>query len=75
MKSVVFWDVALCRSGVDRHFGGTYRLHLQGSKIRKRSTSVGRWLQTESPVGITSIVRTEQSERGNVGHIGNQQKG
>jgi hypothetical protein len=42
MKNVVFWDVALCRSCVDRRFGGTYRLHLQAIKIRERSTSVGR---------------------------------
>jgi hypothetical protein len=26
MQDVVFWDVALCRSCVNRHFGGTYRL-------------------------------------------------
>jgi hypothetical protein len=24
MKNVVFWDVALCRSCVNRRFGGTY---------------------------------------------------
>jgi hypothetical protein len=30
LKKAVFWDVALCRSGVNRCFGGTYRLHLQG---------------------------------------------
>jgi hypothetical protein len=36
MKNVVFWDVALCRSCVNRCFGGTYRLHLQGRKIRER---------------------------------------
>jgi hypothetical protein len=45
MKNVVFWDVALCRSCVNRRFGGTYRLHLQGIKIRERRTSAGRWLQ------------------------------
>jgi hypothetical protein len=50
MKNVVFWDVALCKSCVDRRFGGTYRLHLQGSKIRERNTSVGRWLQTGPPL-------------------------
>jgi hypothetical protein len=49
MKNV-FCDVALCRSCVDRCFGGTYRLHLQGNKIRERSTRVGRWVQTEPPV-------------------------
>jgi hypothetical protein len=30
MKNIVFWDVARCGSGVNRRFGGTYRLHLQG---------------------------------------------
>jgi hypothetical protein len=45
MKNVVFWDVALCRSWVNRYFGGTYRLHLQGTKIRKRGTSISKWLQ------------------------------
>jgi hypothetical protein len=28
MKNAVFWDVALSRHCVNRHFGGTYRLHL-----------------------------------------------
>jgi hypothetical protein len=42
MKKAVFWDVAPCKSGVNRRFGGTYRLHLQGrggknKKIRTRS--------------------------------------
>jgi hypothetical protein len=36
MKNAVFWDVALCRSCVNRRFGGTYRLHLQGRKVRDR---------------------------------------
>jgi hypothetical protein len=34
--------VALCRFCVNRRFGGTYRLHLQGRKIRERWTSVSR---------------------------------
>jgi hypothetical protein len=45
MKNAVFWDVAPSRSCVNRRFGGTYRLHLQGRKIRERGTSVSRWLQ------------------------------
>jgi hypothetical protein len=32
-KNAVFWDVALCRSCVNRRFNGTYRIHLQGRKI------------------------------------------
>jgi hypothetical protein len=30
MKNAVIWDVTLCRFCVNRRFGGTYRLHLQG---------------------------------------------
>jgi hypothetical protein len=30
MKKAVFWDMAPGRSGVNRRFGRTYRLHLQG---------------------------------------------
>jgi NADH dehydrogenase/NADH:ubiquinone oxidoreductase subunit G len=32
MKNAVFWDVALCRSCVNRRFGGTYLIHLQAIK-------------------------------------------
>jgi hypothetical protein len=46
MKKAVFWDVAPCRYYVNRRFGGTYRLHLQGrrkkKKIRERGTSASR---------------------------------
>jgi hypothetical protein len=46
VKNAVFWDLAPCSSCVNRRFGGTYRLHLQGKKIRERGTNVSRWLQT-----------------------------
>jgi hypothetical protein len=39
MKNV-FWNEALCRSWVNRRFGGLYGLHIQGKKIRERGTSV-----------------------------------
>jgi hypothetical protein len=39
MKNAVFWDVAPCRSCVNRRFGGTYRLHLLDREIRARGTS------------------------------------
>jgi hypothetical protein len=51
MKNVVVWDVAPCRSCVNRRFGGTYRLHLQGRKIRERGTSVNRCLQPPAHAG------------------------
>jgi hypothetical protein len=52
IKNAVFWDVAPCRYCVNRSFGGMYRLHLQGTKIRERGTSVSRWLlpSTKSPL-------------------------
>jgi hypothetical protein len=34
LKNAVFWDVGPSRSCVNRRFRGTYRLHLQGRKIR-----------------------------------------
>jgi hypothetical protein len=37
MKNAVFWDVAPC--SVKQRFGGMYRLHLQGRKIREGGTS------------------------------------
>jgi hypothetical protein len=46
MKNVVFFDVSPCISCVNRCFGGTYRIHLQGRKIRERGTSVSMRLQT-----------------------------
>jgi hypothetical protein len=33
LKNAIFWDVALCSScGLNRRFGRTFRLHLQGRK-------------------------------------------
>jgi hypothetical protein len=47
MKNAVFLDVVPCRFYMNRRFGGKYRLHLQGKKIRERGTSVSRWLQLQ----------------------------
>jgi hypothetical protein len=46
VKNVVFWDVAPCRSYVNRRFGGTYRLQLRGRKMSERGTSLRRWLHS-----------------------------
>jgi hypothetical protein len=33
MKSIIFWDMTPCSPlSVNRRFGGTYRLHLQGQR-------------------------------------------
>jgi hypothetical protein len=39
MKKAVFWDVAPCIYGVNRRFGGTYRLHLQGRREIMRKSA------------------------------------
>jgi hypothetical protein len=44
MKNAIFQDVAPCRSCVNWHFRGTYRLHLKGRKICEWETSMKRWL-------------------------------
>jgi hypothetical protein len=36
----VFWDVTPCRSCVNRRFGGTYRLNLQGNLLNVSMTSL-----------------------------------
>jgi hypothetical protein len=40
MNSSTFWDIAPCSSCVNRRFGGTYGLHLQGRKSAEQQTSV-----------------------------------
>jgi hypothetical protein len=71
--NAVFWDVAPCRSCVNRRFGGTYRLNLQGRKIRERGTSVSMWLQVAdfSTLKMEEIRSSETSvhTRSTWGHI------
>jgi hypothetical protein len=50
IKNAFLWDVGPCRSCMNRRFGGTYSLHLQGRKIRERGTCVSRWLQPEEDI-------------------------
>jgi hypothetical protein len=61
MKNTVFWDVAACRSYVNRRFGGKYRLHLQGIKIRERGTSVSRWQQTADRILLNVMLQRVRS--------------
>jgi hypothetical protein len=68
MKNAIFWDVAPCSSCVNWRFGGTYRLHLQGRKIRERGTGMSRWLQTQSPVENTQLYKNKKG--GRVGYMG-----
>jgi hypothetical protein len=63
MKNAVFWDVAPCKSSVNRRFGGMYRLHLQGRKIRKRGIGVRGWLQTAAIRSSKTSVYTRYTRR------------
>jgi hypothetical protein len=40
MKNVVFWDVTPCGCCKNRRFGGTYRLHYRGGKVRRARKNV-----------------------------------
>jgi hypothetical protein len=55
VKNAVFWDVSLCRSCMNRRFGGLYRLHLQGRKIRERGTSVNRCLHISTRIQVLKL--------------------
>jgi hypothetical protein len=48
---------------VNRRFGGTYRLYLQGKKIRERGTSMCMWLQTEPLVENTQLYKNRNGGR------------
>jgi hypothetical protein len=67
VKDAVFWDVATCRSCVNRRFGGTCRLHPQVRKIHQQGTSFSRWLQTEPPVENRQLYKNGGRENGSRG--------
>jgi hypothetical protein len=52
----------MCRSWVNRRFGGTYRLHLQDRKISERGTRVSRWLKTEPQVGNNQLYKSREGD-------------
>jgi hypothetical protein len=51
-KNTVFWDVAPCRSCLNRRFGGTYSLHLQGIKSVKEESA---WASLQPPAHAGSL--------------------
>jgi hypothetical protein len=63
MKNAVFWDVAPCRSCVNRRFGGTYHLLLQGRKIRSLQppAHAGSSLADFSTLKMEAIISSETS--------------
>jgi hypothetical protein len=57
MKSTIFWDITPCSPlKVNRRFGGTYRLHLQGRRISRagnqRERSACHLLPPSFPVSL-----------------------
>jgi hypothetical protein len=59
MKTAVLWNVTPCRSCVNRRFGGTYRLHLQGRL--QPPAHAGSSLADFSILKIKAICRSETS--------------
>jgi hypothetical protein len=49
MKNSILWDVAPCRSCVNRYFGGMYRLH--GTFFE--SVEKSEYFELEQPIKIT----------------------
>jgi hypothetical protein len=51
MKSTIFWDITPCSPlSVNRRFGGTYRLHLQG----RRNQHESRWRPGETGIAVVT---------------------
>jgi hypothetical protein len=55
MKNAVCWDVAPCRSCVNRRFGRTYRLHLQG---RRHSSYQDLIVSNEASISVVIVAQT-----------------
>jgi hypothetical protein len=68
LKSTIFWDITPCSPlKVNRRFGGTYSLHLQGRRIRRaRNQCESRWQadSSETPVDTQWTTRRYIPEDG-----------
>jgi hypothetical protein len=62
MKSTIYWDITPCSLlNVNRRFGGTNRLHLQGGKIsRARNQRESRWQVEQSASGTFGFYRNQE---------------
>jgi hypothetical protein len=59
MKKAVFWDVTPCRYFVNRRFGGTYSLHLQGIRNPRAMNQRGQIAVVFSAIifcNITNVI-------------------
>jgi hypothetical protein len=56
MKSTIFWDITPCSPlSVNRRFGGTYRLYLQGKKISSARNQRESRGQAESDLYLQNV--------------------
>jgi hypothetical protein len=59
MTNAVLWDVAPCRYCINRRFGGTYRLHLQGRRKKSASEEAARaggcWM-----LGVVMVISADR---------------
>jgi hypothetical protein len=62
MKSIIFWDMAP-RSplSVNRRFGGTYRLHLQGLRYKFSKKPASKHMKMETICSSETSVDTQRS--------------
>jgi hypothetical protein len=56
MNVAIFWDIAPYSLYVNRRFGATYRLHLQGLKSAEQTNqgAASRFLATNAAVPVSS---------------------
>jgi hypothetical protein len=66
VKSSIFWDLTSCSPlKVNRRFGGTFRLHLHGQRIRSKKTGVKAGdLAREREERVGEVVRHTTFKRG-----------
>jgi hypothetical protein len=62
MKNVIFLDVTSCGSCKRRHFGGTYRLHLQSENNQRTRNSLSVVSKCSTLRRIHSYIRKEVIE-------------
>jgi hypothetical protein len=63
LKNAVFWDVAPCRSCVNRRFGGTYRLQIEATCSRWSSLTDFSSLKMEAIRSSETSVHTRSTRR------------
>jgi hypothetical protein len=62
-EECILWDVTLCGSCTNRHFGGPYRLHHQGDKNRQaRNKAITGNRRTQPKIPEDGILHSDRYE-------------